>query len=99
MYTIFGLYASAIGITIVFVTLVAIVLVIEVIKRKFIKKEILHIKTRSSKLKIIAATAAVFASMNVIPTPRRSVLDVEVKSNWEAVARMESLRILEEMER
>ena len=99
MYTIFGLYASAIGITIVFVTLIAIVIVIEVIKRKFIEKEVLHIKTRSSKLKIIAATAAVFASMDVIPAPRRSVIDMEAKSNWEAVARIESLRILEDMER
>ena len=99
MYTIFGLYASAIGITIVFVTLIAIVILIEVIKRKFIEKEILHVKTRSSKLKIVAATAAIFASMDIIPTPRRSVKDIEVKSNWEAVARMESLRILEDMER
>lgn len=84
----YGLYISAIGVAVVFLTLMMVALSSEVMKRLFRVKEP---EEEGGKLMKVAALAAAqyFMGQGFRPSNRRVFR--EVRSNWEAAARIEAL--------
>jgi len=83
----FGLYLTAVGAAIVFATLLLIALASEVIKRVFGVEEP---ELRRGNLGKVAALAAIYYSMELdARTPK--LVEIERRSNWAAVARIEAL--------
>lgn len=83
----FGLYLTAVGAAIVFATLLLIALASEVTKRVFGVEEP---ELRRGKLKKVAALAAIYYNMERdARTPK--LVEIEGRSNWAAVARIEAL--------
>ena len=84
----YGLYISAIGVAVVFLTLMMVALSSEVMKRLFRVKEP---EEEGGKLMKVAALAAAqyFIEQDIRSSNRR--VSREVRSNWEATARIEAL--------
>lgn len=84
----FGLYLTAVGAAIVFATLLLIALASEVTKRVFSVEEP---ELRRGKLKKVAALAAIYHSMERDARTHTKLVEMERRSNWAAVARIEAL--------
>ncbi len=89
MYSVFGLYLSAVGIALVFTTLLAIGLLSEVTRRMFLKtEEPLDRKVKPAKA---AAIAAVLMLTESEATYRPSPIATEGDERWKAAARNEAV--------
>lgn len=89
MYSAFGLYLSAVGITLVFATLLTIGLLSEVTRRMFLKmEEPLDRKVKPAKA---AAIAAVLMLTESEATYRPSPIATEGDERWKAAARNEAV--------
>jgi Na+-transporting methylmalonyl-CoA/oxaloacetate decarboxylase gamma subunit len=85
---VFGLYLSAIGVTIVFTTLLIIVVVSYTVFRFFHIKASVEPKKELMKVAALAATYTYLEKK--IASPSKLVAS-DVPTNWSAIARIESL--------